>query len=133
MARVFKNVTRQKSPGRYKDGCSKMRKPDDYAFFFTCLYLIYQGELYSFMANLYKSHLNNQKNLSEAILQVHMYVLHGDNFSFLLIVFKFRLLVAHKYMYALLLMDLAFNLQLQVGECHQGQKHPSPILPFGLW
>lgn len=63
---------------------------------------------------IYKSHLSNQKKLSEA--QVHIYLLLRGNFYSLLIVFKLRLLVAHKYMYILLLMDHLFNLQLQAGD-----------------
>lgn len=80
MAQVFKNVIVRKHFGRYKDGCSKMTKPDDYVFFPHVFIWYTQGEVYSIMANLYKSHLSNQKKLSEAHAQVHIYLLYWGNF-----------------------------------------------------
>lgn len=60
---IWKNVIRPTSPGGYDEGCSKMTKTDGCICSRVCIW--YRGgEMYSFMANLYTSHLNSHKKLS---------------------------------------------------------------------
>lgn len=42
IVQVFKNVIRHTSPGRYKDECSKITKPDDNGFFHVSLFNIHR-------------------------------------------------------------------------------------------